>query len=87
MRGSSGISNVPNDAVDDRFFEKHDYQTLTSEKKNTLRLKRLKHGHVVNGHGGSGNGNDNGKVKGKGKGPTIKSLNRSIAALATKIDK
>jgi hypothetical protein len=82
-RGSSGISNVSNAAVDNRFFEKHEYHALTPEHNNTLRLKRLKSGHVGNGHGGG----DNGNGKGNGKGPTLKSLNRSIAALATKFDK
>jgi hypothetical protein len=82
-RGSSGISNVSNSAVDGRFFEKHDYHALTPDQKNTLRLKRLKCGHVGNGHGGNCNGNG----KGNGKGPTLKSLNRSITALATKFDK
>jgi hypothetical protein len=82
-RHSSGISNVPNAAVDDRFFEKHEYHALTPYQKNTLRLERLKRGHVVKGH--TENGNDNGKNSGKG--PTIKSLTRSIATLTTKIDK
>jgi hypothetical protein len=83
-RGSSGISNVSNAAGDYRFFEKQ-YHALTPEQKNTLRLKRLKCGHVGNGDGGCGGGNGNGK--GNGKGPTLKSFNRSIAALATKFDK
>jgi hypothetical protein len=74
---------MSNAAVDDRFFEKHEYHDITPEQKNTLRLKKLKHAHVGNGHGGSGNGNG----KGNDKGPTLKSLNRSIAALATKFDK
>jgi hypothetical protein len=78
-RGSAGISNVSNAAVDDRFFENHKYHVLTPEQKNTLRLKRPKRGHVGNGHGGNGKGN--------GKGPTFKSLTHSIAALATKSDK
>jgi hypothetical protein len=82
-RGSSRISNVSKDAVDDSFFEKHEYHALTPEKKNTLRLKRLKRVHVGNVHGRGVNGNG----KGNGKGPTLKSLNRSIAALATKFDK
>jgi hypothetical protein len=51
-RGSSGISNVSNAAVDDCFFEKHEYHDLTPEKKNTLRLKRIKRGRVGNGEGG-----------------------------------
>jgi hypothetical protein len=38
---STGISNVSNAAVDDRFFEKHEYNALTPDKNNTLRLKRL----------------------------------------------
>jgi hypothetical protein len=80
---SYGISNVSNTAVDDRFFEKHEYHALTPEKKNTLCLKRLKRGHVVNGHGGNGIGTGKGNMKG----PTIKSLTRCIAALATKFDK
>jgi hypothetical protein len=75
----------PNAAVDDRFFEKHDYNALTPEQKSTLRLKRLKLGHVGNGHGGGGNGNGNGNGNGKGinngKGPTLKSLNHSTNLL------
>jgi hypothetical protein len=39
-RGSSGISNVSNDAVDDRFFEKHEYHALTPEQNNTLRSNK-----------------------------------------------
>jgi hypothetical protein len=45
-RHSTGISNVSNAAVDDRFFEKHEYNALTPDQKNTIRLKRLKRGHV-----------------------------------------
>jgi hypothetical protein len=71
--------------VDDRFFEKHECHALTPDQKNTLRLKRLKRGHVGNGHGGNGNGTGTGK--GNGKGPMPKSLTRSIAALATKFEK
>jgi hypothetical protein len=82
-RHSTGISNVSNAAVDDRFFEKHEYNTLTPDQKNTLRLKRLKRGHVGKSHTGAGNNN----VKNNGKAVTIKSLTRSIAALSTKIDK
>jgi hypothetical protein len=40
-RHSTGISNVSNAAVDDRFFEKHEYNALTPDQKNTLRLKAL----------------------------------------------
>jgi hypothetical protein len=69
--------------LDDRFFEKHEYNALTPDQKNTLRLKRLKSGHVGKSHTGSGN--NNGKKNGKV--VTIKSLTRSIAALSTKIDK
>jgi hypothetical protein len=79
-RHSTGISNVSIAEVDDRFFEKHEYNALTPDHKNTLRLK---HGHVGKGH--TGNGNSNGKNNGKE--ATIKSLTRSIAALSTKIDK
>jgi hypothetical protein len=82
-RHSTGISNVSNAAVDDRFFEKHEYNALTPDQKNTIRLKRLKCGHVGNIHTGAGNNNG----KNNGKGVTIKSLTRSIAALSTKIDK
>jgi hypothetical protein len=80
---SAGISNVLNSAVDDRFFEKHEYNALTPDQKNTLRLKRLKRGHVGTSHTGAGN--NNGKKNEKA--VTIKSLTRSIAALSTKIDK
>jgi hypothetical protein len=82
-RHSTGISNVSNAAVDDRLFEKHEYNALTHEQKNTLRLKRLKRGHVGKIHTGA----DNNNGKNKGKAVTIKSLTRSIAALSTKIDK
>jgi hypothetical protein len=82
-RHSTGISNVSNANVDDRFLEKHEYDALTSDKKNTLRLKRLKRGHIGKIH--SGVGKSNGKRNGKS--VTIKSLTRSIAALSTKIDK
>jgi hypothetical protein len=67
-RISSGISNVSNAAVDDRFSEKHEYHALTPDQKNTLCLKRLKRGHFENGHGVNGNGTG----KSNGKGPTIK---------------
>jgi hypothetical protein len=79
----SGVSNVSNAAVDDRFFEKHEYHALAPDQKNTLTLKRLKRGHFGKGHFGNGNGNG----KNNGKRPTLKSLTRSIAALTTKIDK
>jgi hypothetical protein len=82
-RNSTGILKVSNAAVDDRFFEKHEYHTLTPDHNNMLRLKHLKSGHVRNDHNRNGNGN----VKNSGKGATIKSLTRSIAALITKIDK
>jgi hypothetical protein len=62
-RQSTGISNVSNANVDDRFFEKHDYNALTPDQKNTLRLKRLKRGHVGKSHTGAGN--NNGKKNGK----------------------
>jgi hypothetical protein len=80
---STGISNVSNADVDDRFLEKHEYNALTPDQKNTPRLKRLKRGHVGKIHTGSGknNGNNNGKAV------TMKSLTRSIAALSTRIDK
>jgi hypothetical protein len=82
-RHSTGISNVSNAAVDDRFFEKHEYNALAPDQKNTLRLNHLKRDHVVKSHTGTGNNNG----KNNGKGSTIKSLTRSIAALSTKIDK
>jgi hypothetical protein len=77
-RNSTGISNVSNAAVDDRFFEKNEYHALTPDQKNTLRIKRLKRGHVEKGHTGNGNGNGNGKNSRKG--AKLKSLTRSIAA-------
>jgi hypothetical protein len=61
--GSAGISNVSNAAVDDRFFEKHEYHVLSPEQKSKLCLKRLRSGHVGNGH--CGNGNGTGKCSGK----------------------
>jgi hypothetical protein len=56
-RGYSGISNVSNADADDRFFKKHEYNALTPAQNNSLRLKRLKRGHVGNGQGGGVNGN------------------------------
>jgi hypothetical protein len=82
-RQSTVISNVSNANVDDRFFEKHAYNALTPDQKNTLRIKRLKRGHVGNSHTGAGNNNGNGNRKAV----TIKSLTRSIVALSTKINK
>jgi hypothetical protein len=82
-RNSTGISKVSNAAVDDRFFEKHEYNAITPDQKNTLRLNLLKRGHVGKSHTGTGNNNG----KNNGKGATIKSITRSIAALSTKIDK
>jgi hypothetical protein len=82
-RNSSGMSNVSNAAVDDRFFEKHECHALTPDQNNTLRLKRLKRGHLGKGHSWNGNGTG----KSSGKEPTINSRTRSIAALNTKIDK
>jgi hypothetical protein len=82
-RNSSGISNVSNAAMDDRFFEKHEYHAITPDQNNTLRLEHLKRGHVEKGHTGNGNGNGNNS----GKGSTIKYLTRSIGSLTTKIDR
>jgi hypothetical protein len=62
-RHSTGISNVSNANVDDRFFEKHEYNALTPDQKNTLRLKRLNSGHV--GKSNTGSGNNNGREMGK----------------------
>jgi hypothetical protein len=78
-RNSSGMSNVSNVVVDYRFFEKHEYNALTPDHKNTLRLKRLKRGQLGKGH----SGNRNGSGKNSGKGPTIKSITHSISALTT----
>jgi hypothetical protein len=82
-RHSTGISNVSNAAVDDIFFEKHEYNDFTPDQNNTIRRKRLKLGHAGKSQTGAGNNN----FKNNGKGATIKSLTRSIAALSTKIDK
>jgi hypothetical protein len=82
-RQSTGISNVSNANVDDRFFDKHEYNSLTPDQKNTLMLNRLKCGHVGKSHTGTGNNN----VEVNWKAATIKSLTRSIAAPSTKIDK
>jgi hypothetical protein len=73
-QSSSGISNISNAAVDEKFFERHAYHALTSEQKNTLCLKQLKHRHFGNGHGGNGNGTG----KRNRNGPTI--------VMATKFD-
>jgi hypothetical protein len=82
-RNSTGISNVSNAAVDDRFFEKHVYYALAPDNNNILWLQQLSRGYARKGHTGNGNGN----VKNIGKGATLKSLTHSISALSTKIDK
>jgi hypothetical protein len=41
-RGSSGISNAE---VADRFYEKHEFNTLTPENNNAICLQIVKHGH------------------------------------------
>jgi hypothetical protein len=48
-RNSSVMSNVSNSAVDDRFFDKHEYHDITPDQNNMLRLKRLKNDHVGKG--------------------------------------
>jgi hypothetical protein len=73
-RHSTGISNISNAAVDDRFFEKHEYNALTPDQKNTLRLKRLKRGHVGKIHTGNGNRNDNNNEKKQQSSPSPVSL-------------
>jgi hypothetical protein len=75
-RNSSGISNISNAVVDERFFEKHEYHALKPDQKNMLKLNRLTRGHVEKFHTGNGNGNG----KSSGKGATLKSLTRSITA-------
>jgi hypothetical protein len=40
-RNSSGMSNVSNAAVDDRFFEKHEYHALAPDQKKLLILSKL----------------------------------------------
>jgi hypothetical protein len=82
-RHSAGISNVSNAAVGDRFFEKHEYNALIPDQKKTLRINRIKRGHIGKSHTGAGNNNG----KNYGKGETIKSLTRYVAALITKVDK
>jgi hypothetical protein len=70
-RVSSGISNSnqrssTNAAVDDRFYENHEYLALSYDQQNTLCLKYTKCGHVTNMEKG-GNHND-----GKGEARSIK---------------
>jgi hypothetical protein len=79
-RHSTGISNVSNVAVDDRFFEKHEQNALTPDQNNTLMLKRLNRGHVGKSNTGTGNNNVNNNGNNNVKGATLKSLTRSIAA-------
>jgi hypothetical protein len=69
--------------VDEKLFEKHEYNALTHDKKNTQRLKRFKRGHIGKSH----TGDDNNNGRNNGKCATIKSLTRSILTLSTKIDK
>jgi hypothetical protein len=82
-RGSSGMSSNSNGDVADRFFDKHEYHTLTPEQKNNLRLKRLKRGQV-----GNGQSSRDGKSHPKGsQSSTIKQLQRIISALSSRFDK
>jgi hypothetical protein len=82
-RGSSGMSNNSNSDVADRFFDKHEYHTLTPEQKNNLGLKILKRGHV-----GNGQSSRDGKIQSKGsQSSTIKQMQRTISALSSRFDK
>jgi hypothetical protein len=77
------MSSNSNGDVADRFFDKHEYHTLTPEQKNNLRLKRLKRGHV-----GNGQSSRDGKTHPKGsQSATIKQLQRTISALSSRFDK
>jgi hypothetical protein len=77
------MSSNSNGEVSDRFFDKHEYQTLTPEHKNKLRLKRLKRGHIRNGQSSR-----DGKSHPKGsQSSTIKQLQRTISALNSRFDK
>jgi hypothetical protein len=85
-RGSSVISNNSNGDVADRFFDKHEYHTLTPEQKNNLRLKRLK--RLKRGHVGTGQNYRDDKSHAKGsKSSTIKQMQRTISALSSRFDK
>jgi hypothetical protein len=82
-RGSSGMLSNSNGDVADRFFDKHEYHTLTPEQNNNLHLKRLKRGHV-----GNGQSSRDGKSHPKGsQSSTIKQLQRTISVLSSRFDK
>jgi hypothetical protein len=77
------MSNNSNSDVADRFFDKHEYHTLTPEQENNLCLKILKQVHV-----GNGQSSRDGKSHAKGsQSSTIKQLQRTISALSSRFDK
>jgi hypothetical protein len=77
------MSNNSNSDVADRFFDKHEYYTLTPEQKNNLHLKRLKRGHV-----GNGMSSRYGKSHAKGsQSSTITQMQRTISALSSRLEK
>jgi hypothetical protein len=81
-RGSSVISDGE---VADRSYEKHEYHVLSSEQKNNLCVKCVKHSRVVNAQGGGGHG---GKGGGKNNhAATLESMQITIATLGAKFDK
>jgi hypothetical protein len=77
------MSSSSNGEVADRFFDKHEYHTLTPEQINNLRLKRLKRGHV-----GNGQSSRDGKIHPKGsQSSTIKQMQHTISALSSRFDR
>jgi hypothetical protein len=75
-----------NAAVDDLFYEKHEYLVLSSNQKNNLHLKHVKHGHVPNTEGGGNNGGNRGGGEGS-PAASIKYLIQTLVAITTKFDK
>ena len=80
------------DGVEDRYYSKEEYSTLSHEQKDALRLKRLKRGHKSTTKQSGGGGDDGGKTAKKAKKAKTKSkvswakkISTQLAAISSKI--
>jgi hypothetical protein len=76
------VEDEPGYDVDNRFYDRTEYNTMYDGQQNILQLKRVKRGHV--GRGGSSNNHNGGESKKSN--IVIKYMNRTVAALGTTID-
>jgi hypothetical protein len=71
--------------VEDKFYGSNEYNALSQEQQNNLRLKYQKCGHVIKPSVGGGDAPDGGDKSDK-KRKTMKYIQHTISALSAKID-